>query len=59
MAELTKQGYDMIIERIINRRIKPPDMFDLDALTAWLNGYAKCQNDILDIIEKLRDSNGR
>lgn len=57
--ELTKAGYSLIIDRIVNRKIDPPQGFDADGLLNWCAAYAQCQNDILDIIEKLRDSNGR
>ena len=59
MPELTKQGYDNIIDRIVNRTVEPPKTLTVQALNAWLNGYAQCQLEILDIIETLRDTNGR
>lgn len=57
--ELTKVGYSLIIDRIVNRKVEPPKGLDAIGLLNWCSAYAQCQNDILDIIEKLRDSNGR
>lgn len=57
--ELTKMGYDNIVDRIVNRQVDPPKNLTVTALNAWLSGYAKCQLEILDIIETLRDTNGR
>lgn len=59
MPELTKQGYDMIFNRIVNRTIKVPEDMPLNELSAWMSGYAKCQLDILDLIVALKESNGR
>lgn len=56
---LTKIGYDQIIDRIVNRTVDPPKDMNCFALNAWLQGYADCQNAIIDIIEKLRDDFGR
>lgn len=55
---LTKMGYDMIIERIVNRTVQPPDDMTVEMLNTWLTGYAKCQNDVLEIIGKLKDQTG-
>lgn len=59
MAELTKMGYDNITDRIINRIVQPPFDMNCSELNAWLNGYATCQNDILEIIGQLKDQYGR
>lgn len=56
---LTKMGYDMIVEHIINRKIQPSEEMYTMELSAWLTGYTKCQNDIIDIINKLKDQYGR
>ena len=56
---LTNMGYDQIIERIINRMVQPLDDMTVEALNAWLTGYATCQNDVLEIIGKLKDQYGR
>lgn len=57
--ELTKQGYDFIIDRIVNRKVEPPSGYTLNELGVYLTAYAKCQHDILDLIIRLRDENGR
>jgi len=57
--ELTKAGYSLIIDKVVNRKVDPPQGLDAVGLLNWCSAYAQCQNDILDIIEKLRDSNGR
>lgn len=56
---LTKTGYDMIVEHIINRKIQPPNDKTCFELNAWLQGYADCQNTILEIIGKMKDQYGR
>ena len=53
---MTKVGYDGIISRIKNRTIEPPENFTLDQLNAWLDGYAQCQTDILNMIVELSQS---
>ena len=56
---LTSIGYNYIIDQIVNRKVQPPkEMYTME-LSAWLTGYAKCQNDIIDIINKLKDQYGR
>lgn len=57
--QLTKMGYDQIMERIINRTVQPPDDMTVEMLNAWLTGYAACKNDMLEIIGKLKDQYGR
>ncbi len=57
--ELTKVGYSMIIDQIVNREVEPPEGLDAVGLLNWCTAYAQCQDDILDIIEKLMNSNGR
>lgn len=56
---LTKMGYDMIVEHIINMKIQPPNDKTCFELNAWLQGYADCQNTILEIIGKMKDQYGR
>lgn len=50
---MTKIGIENLKDRIINRTIDPPQDLTIQELTAWLNGHAKCQIDILEIIESL------
>lgn len=57
--ELTKAGYSLIIDKIMNRKVDPPQGLDAIGLLNWCAAYAQCQEDILGIVEKLRDSNGR
>ena len=52
--ELTKLGIDSPISRIVNQEVKPEEAMTTPMLNAWLNGYAQCQNDILDIIDEMR-----
>ena len=59
MSELTKQGYDMIIDRVINIKITPPDGLTIAELKRWMEGHADAQARILGILEKMKDSNGR
>lgn len=57
--ELTKMGYDQIVEHIVNRTVQPPNDITVEMLNTWLTGYATCQNNILDIIVKLKENYGR
>jgi len=50
--QITKIGLEHIADSIINRIVEVPDDLALRDLTAWINGYAKCQNIILEIIGK-------
>lgn len=49
---MTKIGLEHIAKEIINRFVEVPDDLALRDLTAWLNGYARCQRDILELIGK-------
>lgn len=51
---MTDIGYNDLIDRIVNREVIPPERMTLAELNSWLNGYAKCQNDIIDIINECR-----
>ena len=50
---MTDIGYKWIKDSIINRTIEPPKAMTTHEMCAWLSGYAKCQNDILELIDKL------
>ena len=52
--ELTKIGIDNLIYRIVNREVKLEEAMTTPKLNAWLNGYAQCQADVLDIIDEMR-----
>ena len=47
---MTKIGLEHIANEIRHRIIDPPYVMDIETLQAWLNGYAKCQADILELI---------
>lgn len=52
---MTDSGYKDLMERIINRTVEiPNNAWKLESVQSWLEGYAKCQLDILDIIDNLR-----
>ena len=53
--ELIKNGYDQIIERVINRTVDPPKGKTTIELTAWLTGYADCQKAVINIIRQMKD----
>ena len=59
MPDLTKQGYDMIIDRVINMKITPPGGLTIAELKRWMEGHADAQASILSILEQMKDSNGR
>jgi hypothetical protein len=54
--QLTQHNYETIISRIVNRRVTPPTDKDCYQLNNWLQGYAQCQNDIIDIITLLKET---
>lgn len=47
---MTKIGLEQIMNDIRHRIVDPPYDMSIEVLQAWLNGYAKCQNDILELI---------
>lgn len=49
---MTKIGLEHISNEIRHRIVEPPYDMSIEVLQAWLNGYAKCQNDILEMIGK-------
>ena len=59
MGELTKYGYDLIIDSIVNRTVTPPQGMDCGELNAWLTGYTDCQNAILDLIDSLKNQHAK
>ena len=42
-----------LVFKIVNRYIDPPKSLRTNELQAWLNGYARCQSDVLDMIDNL------
>ena len=59
MSELTKQGYDMIIDRIQDMQVETPTILTAVGLQIWIQAYTQCQDAIIDLIAELRDKYGR
>ena len=59
MEGLTKMGYDQIIELIQNMRFGLTGPATLEDLERYLEGYRRCKDDILSLLQKLRDQSGR
>lgn len=57
MAELTTQGYDMIIERIRDMHIETPTILTAVGLQIWIQAYVQCQNEVIELIEDLKGAN--
>lgn len=56
MSNLTPQGYELIVDRIVNRAIVPPAGLSMEQLQIWCSAYAKCQSDIIDLIIELKNN---
>ena len=54
--EIVKHNYDNVIYRIVNRKVIPPTDKDCYQLNNWLQGYAQCQTEIIDIITAMKES---
>lgn len=52
---MTKIGLEQIMNDIRHRIVDPPYYMSIEVLQAWLNGYAKCQEDILELIGRYLD----
>ena len=48
---MAKTNKDLLIEYIKNRIVDIPEGMTVNELTCYLEGYAKCQEDILRLIE--------
>ncbi len=59
MAELTKQGYDLILDRILNHKVSYPAPMVARDMQIWVDGYSDCLAEVCKIIEELRDECGR
>ena len=59
MSELTKQGYDMIIDRIKDMEVETPTILTAYGLQIWIQAYTQCQDAIIDLIDELRNQYGR
>lgn len=46
----------LLYEKIVNRAIKHPEGLTTPELSSWLNGHARCQFEILDIIDGYIDN---
>ena len=55
---MTDIGYQNIIDRIVIRTIETPKAITVQELKAWMDGYFKCQQDILRLIEEMRRGQG-
>lgn len=54
----TKIGLEYLMRRIKNRCLIDNDVpweLDVNELVAWFKGYAQCQNDILEIIQRVAE----
>ena len=56
---MTKIGYEYIIQRIKDRTVEVPKGYSCDELTDWLNGYTKCQKDILEILKEILEEQNK
>ena len=57
--QLTDNIWDWIISSIVNRSAElPKEEMNVQELTAWMNGYAKCQLDIIDLLNVMRAMRG-
>ncbi len=56
MPEIIRHNYEALLYRILNRKVVPPTDKDCYQLNSWLQGYAQCQNEIVDLITALKES---
>ena len=52
---MTKTGYEYIVQCIKGRIVEPPIGYSCKDLGYWLSGYAKCQQDIIDILKNMTE----
>ena len=57
MGNLTEQGYDAILKRVIEMKVPVPHDKTIGEMKDWIAGYAECMAAVVRIIEDLRDSN--
>lgn len=50
---VTPTGIEHLKHEIKSINIEPPVGHNLDEFAGWLEGYAKCQADILDLIDRM------
>lgn len=56
---MTNIGYDYISKMVKEREVFPPKGLTTEQLTFWLNGYSTCLNDVLRLLEALKNDNER
>lgn len=47
---MTKIGLEHIANEIRHRIVDPPYDMSTETLQGWINGYTRCQEDILELI---------
>lgn len=50
------EDYDEITKRIMEKLVDIPEDLDARQLMQWLKGYAKAQNDVIEIIMDIKKS---
>ncbi len=45
---------NLVISKVVNRSVEVPNDMTVSELNSWLNGYARCQDDILELIDELK-----
>ena len=45
---------NLVISKVVNRAVEVPNDMTVSELNSWLNGYARCQDDILELIDELK-----
>ena len=45
---------NLVISKVVNRTVEVPNDMTVTELNSWLNGYAMCQNDILELVDDLK-----
>jgi len=55
-ASISPMGVDRLKNMILERPVNIPEGMTAYELQNFLNGYATCQNDVIDIIEDLYDT---
>ncbi len=45
---------NLVISKVVNRAVEVPNDMTVAELNSWLNGYARCQDDILELVDELK-----
>jgi hypothetical protein len=48
------EDYNELTQLIVNHIIDIPEGLSAKELMSWLKGYAQCQNDVIELIMKLK-----